>query len=51
MTRCAFDFHGECEPCVLDAGHAGLHLCKHEAERREEVGNPLADVEIRSHDG
>lgn len=28
--RCTFDFHGECDPCVLTTGHRGLHQCKHQ---------------------
>jgi hypothetical protein len=50
MSRCTFDFHGECDPCVLNAGHDGLHECKHERERRAEIGQPMADVENRRHD-
>lgn len=45
IRRCSFDFHGECEQCVLDEGHTGLHRCVHESERLEVIDQPnLASI-------
>lgn len=33
--RCSFDFHGECEQCVLRADHAGLHICVHVLDEQD----------------
>jgi len=43
--QCTFDFHGECEPCVLAAGHAGLHRCKHQPQSRVFDGEMSSEFE------